>query len=244
MFGYLKLEILRSLRDPRYLVLALAAPVGFYILFAGLFGNDAGAYGVAAKVDIMVSMAVYGALWAVLQATGPRIAQDRGIGWLRQIRLLPVRPNAILIARLLSGLALAAPAIVLVFITAMLTHGVRLEAGQWVALGVLLWIGSIPLAVLGIAIGHALGAESAFGMLYGLSVVLSALGGLWMPISMFPNSLQTVGKLLPSFQAANLGWRVVGGHAPFYSSFLVLVVWLIVFAALALYFTRRAPSSR
>ena len=244
MFGYLKLEILRSLRDPRYLVLALAAPVGFYILFAGLFGNDSGTYGVTAKVDIMVSMAVYGALWAVLQATGPRIAQDRSIGWLRQIRLLPVRSNAILVARLLSGMALALPAIVLVFITATLTHGVRLDMGQWVSMGLLLWIGSIPLAVLGIAIGHALGAESAFGLLYGLSVVLSALGGLWMPITMFPSTLQTIGKLLPSFQAANLGWRIVGGRAPFVSSFFYLLAWAVVFAALALYFTRRAPSTR
>ena len=244
MIGYLRLEILRSFRDPRYLVLALVAPIGFYLLFAGLFGAGNGATGLVERVELMVSMSTYGAMWAVLQATGPRIAQDRSIGWLRQIRLLPVRSNAILAARLLAGLALAAPAIALVFITAALTHGVRLSGGQWITLGIVLWIGSVPLAILGIAIGHALGAESAFGLLYGLSVVLSALGGLWMPITMFPSSLQTVGKLLPSFQAANLGWRVVGGHAPYFSSFLVLIVWAAIFTTLALYFTRRAPSSR
>jgi hypothetical protein len=35
MLGYLRLEIARTVRDIRYVVLALAAPVGFYLLFAG-----------------------------------------------------------------------------------------------------------------------------------------------------------------------------------------------------------------
>ncbi len=92
MFGYLRLRSLRSLRDPRYSILALVAPVGFYLLFSTLFGGpSAGPNAVTVQVGLMVSMSVYGAMWAVLSATGPRIAQDRSVGWLRQMRLLPVQ---------------------------------------------------------------------------------------------------------------------------------------------------------
>lgn len=243
MVGYLRLEVARSLRDVRFLVLALVAPVGFYLLFAGLFGGgSAGTITVAAA--LMVAMAVYGAMYAVMLATGPRIAQDRGIGWLRQLRLLPVRPNSVLVARLLAALALAVPVLALVMLTAVLTHGIRLDAGQWIALTIVLWLTAIPFAVLGSAIGYAMGAEAAFGVLYALGVVLSALGGLWMPITMFPTGLQTAGKLLPTYRAADLGIRVVAGKPLDFSDMLILLAWTVIFCLLALYFTARVPRSR
>jgi ABC-2 type transport system permease protein len=239
MIGYLRLEVLRAIRDPRYLLLAVAAPIGFYLLFAALFGQYTGLGGVSTQVLLMVSMGVYGAMWAVLSATGPRIAQDRSVGWLRQLRLLPVRPNAILTARLLAALLLAGPALVLVFLTAMLTHGVTLDGGRWLALLGLLWIGVVPVGVLGLVIGYATDADSAFGVLYGLYMVLAALGGLWMPLSILPSGLQTIGKLLPSYRAANLGWRVVAGLPFDFANLAVLAVWAVLLAVLAVFFSRR-----
>src|SRR5258708_14172513 len=122
---------MRGLRDPRYLVLALVAPVGFYLLFTNLFGaaQGAGANGLPAPVGAMVSMAMFGAMWAVLSATSPRIAQERSIGWLRQLRLLPVRAQSVLTARLLAAVVLAGPALVLVFVTAGVDPRVAPGAG-------------------------------------------------------------------------------------------------------------------
>lgn len=243
MIGYLRLEVMRTLRDARYLVLALIAPVGFYLLFAGLDGQEVSS-GIQVKVALMVSLSVFGAMWALMQATGPRIAQDRGIGWLRQLRLLPVRSNAILMARLLAAMVLAVPALVLVFVVAMLTHGVQLDAWRWVVLFFLLWLGAAPFAFLGLAVGYALGAEVAFGVLYVLDLMLGALGGLWMPLSVFPTGFQTVGKLLPSYRAASLGWRLVAGQAVDFSSVAILIAWTAVFCLLAVFFAARTPRSR
>lgn len=243
MIGYLRLEVLRSLRDPRYLILALVAPVGFYLLFAGLYGSQVSG-GLTTQVALMVSLSVFGAMWAVMLATGPRIAQDRGIGWQRQLQLLPIQPRAILLARLLAAIVLALPAIALMLVTAVITHGVSLDAGQWVALTLLVWLGSIPFAVLGIAIGYAMSGETAFGLLYGLNLVLGALGGLWFPVSIFPTGLQTVGKLLPSYRAADLGWHVVGGRALDFSSVLILVTWTAAFCLIAVFFSSRVPRTR
>jgi len=197
MIGYLRLELMRGLRDPRYLVLALVAPVGFYLLFTNLFGaaQGAGANGLPAAVGAMVSMAMFGAMWAVLSATSPRIAQERGIGWLRQLRLLPVRAQSVLTARLIAAVVLAGPALVLVFITAVVNHGVALDAWRWVVLLALLWLGAVPIALLGIALGYATDADSAFTITYGLNLVLAALGGLWMPISVLPRPAILAGML-------------------------------------------------
>jgi ABC-2 type transport system permease protein len=244
MRGYLRLQVLSALRDARYLMLAIVAPIGFYLLFSSLFGQETGAGGLQTQVALTVSMAVFGAMWAVLSATGPRIAQERSIGWLRQLRLLPVRAHAILTGRLLSALVVAGPAIVLVFLTGALVHGVALEAWRWVALLVVIWIGVVPVGVLGLVVGYAADAEIAFGLVYGLYMVLAALGGLWMPMSMLPAGLQMVGKLLPSYRAADLGWRILAGRSLDFVSVLILVAWTILFSLLALFFSGRRARSR
>lgn len=243
MFGYLRLEAMRALRDPKYVILAIVAPIGFYLLFTYLFGQYS-SYGVSNKVSIMVAMGVYGAMWAVLSATGPRIAQERSIGWLRQIRLLPVRSEAVLTARLLAAVVLAGPAIALVFITAAFTHGVGFDAWHWIAMLVLLWLGVVPIAALGMAIGYVTGADAAFGVIYGLYTVLAALGGLEMPLSMLPQGLQTVGKLLPSYRAADLGLSIAGGRSLDFTSVLILIAWAILFSLLAHFFAGRVSRSR
>jgi ABC-2 type transport system permease protein len=245
MFGYLRLEVARSLRDPRYVVLALVAPVGFYLLFSTLFAGPSGSpAAVYVQVGLMVSMSVFGAMWAVLSATGPRIAQDRSVGWLRQTRLLPVEQSSLLVARLLAALVLVGPTLGLVMLTARISHNVTLDAGQWIALIAVLWVAIIPVAIMGVAIGYATGAEVAFGIVYGLYMVLAALGGLWMPISTMPAGMQTFGKLLPSYRAADLGWHIAFGNAVDYSSVLYLLAWAAVFSVIALYFSRRAVAAR
>ncbi|MGH9088534.1 MAG: hypothetical protein ACRDYZ_10580 [Acidimicrobiales bacterium] len=58
--GLLRLELGRSLRDLRYLVLAIVSPVAFYLLFAGIFSSRTGTGGLPAQVEIMVAMPVFG----------------------------------------------------------------------------------------------------------------------------------------------------------------------------------------
>lgn len=244
MTGYLRLQVLSALRDPRYIMLAIVAPIGFYLLFSALFGQETGAGGIQTQAALIVSMAVFGAMWAVLSATGPRIAQERSVGWLRQLRLLPVSATAILTGRLLAALLIAGPAIVLVFLTGVIAHGVSLEAWRWLALLAVLWVGVVPVGALGMVIGYATDSEVAFGLVYGVYMVLAALGGLWMPMSILPSGLQTIGKLLPSYRAADLGWHILAGRTIDFSSVLILLAWTVVCALLALAFSRRTARSR
>ena len=90
----------------------------------------------------MISMAAFGAIGAALMATAPRIAQERTNGWLRQLRIMPVSTRQVITAKVLAAMAWGLPAIVLVDLTAVVAHGVRMSAWQWVSIGVLLWLGT------------------------------------------------------------------------------------------------------
>jgi hypothetical protein len=114
MSAYLRLELLRTLRDRRWLIMTVAMPVGLYLLFSGVFGNQPPTNGLTVDVGIMVSMAAFGAMGAVLAASGPRIAQERGNGWLRQLAITPIAPRSQLLAKVMAAMTLGLPALVLV----------------------------------------------------------------------------------------------------------------------------------
>jgi ABC-2 type transport system permease protein len=242
---YLRLELLRVLRDARYLALAVGAPIGFYLLFATLFGDQPDrASELKGTVEIMVAMGAYGAMWAVLSATGPRIAAEREIGWTGQLRAMPVAAYQVLTAKIVASLALALPALIGVCLTAAIVKGVRLDAWQWFAMIAVMWLGSIPFAALGLAIGYTIGAEASFALSYGIYVAMSAIGGLWVPPSVLPAGLRSVASALPSYQLADLGWRIAAGHAPTGGGVLVLAAWAIGAGGLAVLGYRRPKLRR
>ena len=246
MTGFLTLEMRRCLRDVRYLVIAVAMPIGLYLLFTGLFGaHGQRAQGLPQPVELMVAMIAYGAIWAVFSATGPRIAQERAIGWTRQLRVTPLTPASALSGKLVTALAAALPAMVLVALTAAASHHVHLGPALWLALLAAMWAGVLPLALLGLAIGYLAGDDFAFPLTMALYFALGALGGLWMPLSVMPHLMRDIGQFLPSDGLAELGWRIAGGHASVPAAILVLAVWTLGsgLAALLAYRLRAARST-
>lgn len=237
---FLRLEIIRMLRDPKYLALAVLAPIGFYLLFATLFGGGAVKPGeLKGTVEIMVAMAGYGAIWAVLSTTAPRIAEERQIGWLQQLRAMPVPTPQVLLAKVAASVVTALPAIVLVCTTAALLKGVALTPGQWLALTGAMWAGSSVFAALGIAIGYALGADSAYPVSYGLYMAMSAMGGLWVPPAILPSGMASFAHALPTYQLASLGWRIAAGQLPTLSGIAVLAAWGLGLSGVAVLAYRR-----
>jgi ABC-2 type transport system permease protein len=240
MTGFIALEMRRSLRDIRYLIIAVAMPIGLYLLFTGLFGaHGQRAQGLPQPVELMVAMIAYGAMWAVFSATGPRIAHERAIGWARQLRVTPLRPAAALSGKLVTALAAALPAMALVALTAVASHHVHLSAAQWLAMLAAMWAGVLPLALLGLAIGYLAGDEVAFPLTMALYFALGALGGLWMPLSVMPHAMQDIAQSLPSNAVAELGWWTAGGQASPLKAVLVLTAWLLGSATAALLAYRR-----
>jgi ABC-2 type transport system permease protein len=237
---YLRLEIVRMLRDPRFLALAVAAPIGFYLLFATLFGGQPAPPGqLPGTVEIMVAMSAYGAIWAVLSTTGPRIAQERETGWVSQLRTLPLTSRSVLLAKTIASVAVSLPAIIGVCVTGALVKSVVLTPPQWTLMVAAMWIGTIPFAGLGIVLGYAIGSDASFVASYGVYMAMSAIGGLWVPPAVMPQSFRDIAGWLPTNRLADLGWRIAGGHAVAWSSVVVLAAWTVLLGGLALVAYRR-----
>jgi ABC-2 type transport system permease protein len=243
MTSYLTLELRRATRDHRYLAIVVAWPVLSYLLFSTVFGAAANrAEGLAPHTELMVAMAAFGAIGAVLTATGPRLANERQSGWLRQLRLTPMSPTRMLVTRLSAALLLTLPAIGLTFVAARTIKGVSLPLWEWPTMVGVLLVGTIPFAALGSLIGNLSDGDSATGVTMIAYLTLAALGGLWMPASVLPAPLRDVAHALPSNRLAQLGWEVAGGHVPAFGAIVVLVAWTAGFGLAAIATARRVAS--
>jgi len=246
--GYLRLELSRTVRDGRYLLLAVIAPVGFYLLFSAVFGGTSSGpnttFGLPAAKEIMVAMATFGAMWAALSATAPRLARDREGGWSDYLATTPLGAGQVLAGRIAAGLLVALPAVVAVGIAAVAAHGVHLAAWQWAADLGLLWVGTLPFVALGIAIGSLASSTVAFAASTGLWFAFAALGGLWVPPGVLSAGLRHFAAALPSYNQAALGWHVTSGTAPTVTNFVVLAAWTVGLSLLPLLVRRELTRRR
>jgi ABC-2 type transport system permease protein len=242
---FLWLEIVRMLRDPKYLALAVAAPIGFYLLFATVFGAGRVAPGqLPAVVEIAMAMAAFGAIWSAISSTGPRLAEERQIGWIQQLRSMPVPGWIVLLSKVLASVVVALPSIVLVCVVAVVVKGASLTFSEWAAIVFAIWIGTLTFSLLGVLLGLLLPGEAAYPASYGLYLAGSAVGGLWVPPSVLPSGMHAVAVWLPTFNLANLGWVMAAGGSVPWESVVNLAGWSALFALGALFAYRRPTRKR
>jgi ABC-2 type transport system permease protein len=242
MTALLAFQLRRVGRNRQYLLFTVLLPALFTIFFTKIFGGQAA--GAARYQDFagayMVSMMAYGGLGAALGAT-IRLAFDRASGWLRQLRVTPVRPAHLLATDVIVGAVLSLPSLVVVALVGRFINSVELPFGRWVALVAVLWAGSVAFVALGLLVGLVL-EERAAGAATGLvGVVLAALGGLWVPAEAFPSGMRTLAHGMPSYWYAQLGRDVAAGIAPSGTAVLAMAGFTAGFAVLAWAVSRWRP---
>jgi ABC-2 type transport system permease protein len=240
MPNYIKIEILRMLRNKRYIIFVVGFPVAFYLLYSSLWGDEAGSGGVRGSLILMVSMAAYGALAASMMSTSVPWAQERQSGWLRQLQITPLPSWSIIVTKLITSLLLVLPSLVLVCLAAVLTQGVSLRAWQWAALLPIMWIGTIPFAALGLIIGSLLSADSAQPVAMICMLGLSFIGGLLIPVEVMSATVKSIAQVTPSFSYADMGWHLVAGTAPPLRDVATILIWAAVLGTVAVFAYRRA----
>jgi ABC-2 type transport system permease protein len=243
MFAYLKFELRRLIREPRILMFTVLMPVVSYVVFTGVGDARGQAEGIAVAAASMVGMAGYGAMIGVL-SVGVGVSTERTSGWLRQLRLTPLPPARLVAVKALLASLTAIPSVVTVGVAGYLQHGVHLPLARWVAIVVLMWLGTAPFALMGLAIGYAvpphLAAPASFLSFFSLSI----LGGLLVPVAAFPRGLQHLAHLLPSNRFAELGWKAAAGSPPTLSGTALLLGWTALFGVLAAIAYRRSAATR
>ena len=242
MLRYIWLEAKRQWRNREILIFRLGIPAAIYLILIAVQDQPGGREGgVPWQTGRMVALAGLAAVMSGL-AAGPSLGEERGNGWLRQLRVTPMRPSAAVVAKIVVAMSFALPAIALVAAIGRLTADIALSAGQWAQVIGLMWIATAPVAAVGTLIGLTFGAESAQNATTLAFVVLWLLGGIFTSPANMPNALAAVSRTLPSYGLVELGWSIAGGDTVPASAVAVLVAWTAGAGALAALAWRRVMS--
>jgi ABC-2 type transport system permease protein len=240
MIAFLRFEIIRTLRNARFLVMLIAFPVALYLIY----GTQ---QGVAQNLEIgtlfMVSMAVYSGMGSAMFASGPQLARERQNGWMRQLRVSPISTPAWFGVKLAQGILMIIPGLAVMIIAAFALGHVQLSGARLGLLVAVLLAGAIPFCMLGLVIGLVFDGQTAQIAQMIILIALAFLGGIFIPWNNLPGPAQVVGTVLPTYHLAHLGWDSAGGFALHASDAIVLAAWAAGLAAVALLRWRQEASA-
>jgi ABC-2 type transport system permease protein len=223
---YTRFELVRAFRNLRFFAFSLAFPLILFFMVAGANRHEE-IDGVAFPLYYMTGMAAWGTMAAMIGA-GARIAAERAIGWNRQLRVTPLTARAYLQAKVLTGYAVAAVSIALLYAAGM-SMGVHLPAGRWVLMTVMLLVGLVPFAALGVWLGHTIGPETIGPAMGGVTSLFALLGGAWGPVA-GGGVLRTISECLPSYWLVQAGHIALDGGLWPARGWLVVGLWTVAFA--------------
>jgi ABC-2 type transport system permease protein len=226
---YLKYELLRALRNTRFLLFSLGFPVILFLLIAGANRHQQ-LGGIPFPLYYMAGMVTWGTM-AAMVSSGARISTERAVGWNRQLRLTPLSVRTYLRAKVLGGYLIALTSIVLLY-AAGIALGVRLPADRWLGMTFLVLVGLIPFAALGIWLGHVLTPEAIGPAMGGITALVALLGGAWGPLASKGIMLH-VAQALPSYWLVQAGRSAATGTGWGAGGWGVIAVWTVVFGLLA-----------
>lgn len=241
MKGLIRLELTRALRNRKFLFFSVLYPSILFLLIAGSADSTTkiDGTGLTLPTYMMVSMASFGALTAVLMGNSERIAKERESGWVRQLRLTTLPGRGYVFAKTASAAVVSLPSIVVMFVVAAVVKDVRLDAWQWLALTGAIWAGSLVFAALGVAIGYSATGDAVRPITMIVYFGLSLLGGLWMPTTTFPRWLQDIAAWVPTHAYAALGQAIEQSQAPHAKDLVVLAVSFALFTGGAAWLYRK-----
>jgi ABC-2 type transport system permease protein len=236
LLAHARAQLVELARLPAFLVPTLSFPALFFLFFVAPASRS--------QPDLyLASYLGFAVLGITFFQFGVGIAADRVSPWELYLRTLPVTPWTRFGARVVSALVFALASCAVVAITAAATTGIGLSAGRWGALLLALLAGSLPFALLGIAIGYFVSPRGALPTANLLYLGLSYTGGLWTGPRHLPHIVESFSRFLPTRQYADALWAAAFG-APALRHWAALAAYTVLFGAAAVWGYRRDEGQR
>jgi ABC-2 type transport system permease protein len=228
----------KAWRQPAFAIPTLVLPLAFYALFGIVLARPGG--GNAAY--LMATYGVFASLGPALFAFGAGIASERETGQLALKQVSPLPVPLVLGAKLLTCLGFTGLVVLALYALAALAGGVVLPRETWASLAMVHLLAAVPMGLLGLIVGLSFGSSAAMGVTNLLFMALAVLGGLWIPVFLFPGWMQAVSQLMPSYHLAELALATSGyairGHVAGHGA--AALGFTAAFAALVALAWRRA----
>ena len=230
-------ELLKALRAPEFIVPTLGMPVAFYVLFAIALpsNNDSAAY-------LLATFGVFAVMGPAVFGFGITVANERDKGWLSLKRAAPSRGFSYIGAKVCSTLLFSSISLAIIYAVAGFGAGVELPTPVWSLLLLTHVLATFPFIFLGLCIGFLCNGNAAVAISNVFFLAFAALGGLWIPIMLFPAGLQKFAQFLPSYHLSEIALAVSsapGERDIAYHLLVISIITIVLLGATALAWTKQ-----
>ena len=186
-------------------------------------------------------MIAFGIMGNAINLLGTKIADERKKQWYTYLKVSPVNSTYYVISHVFSYLLISVAFTFLMFVVAYLYKGINLGVLEMINIGITLNIGSIVFLIMALLIGRLDSLSQPIGTITYL--VLSFLGGLWMPVAAMPKFLSQIATFLPSYNYARLGWGLLENKGIDVKSVAILFIYIICFLAIYILLQRKEQAN-
>lgn len=230
-------ELLKAVRAPEFIIPTLGMPVAFYSLFGIMIsrGVDGAAY-------LLATYGVFAVMGPAIFGFGISVANERDKGWHALKRAAPSRGASYIAAKVCSTLLFSSISVACIYSVAGFSGGVVLHTQVWAGLLAVHLLATFPFILIGLSIGFLCNSNAAVAISNVIFLMFSALGGLWIPIHVFPSAMQGFAHILPTFHLSEIALSVSGAPGErdlSYHVFIVSLMTALLLAITALAWTRQ-----
>ncbi len=219
-----RVEMLLTVRRAESLLVTLVIPLGILVFFSSV---DAVNTTYKDPVDFLVpGVLALAVMSSAMVSLGIATGYERRYGVLKRLGSTPLSRAGLLSAKTLNVLVFEVFQATLIVLTG-LALGWNATGGLVLAI-VLLLVGTVAFAGVGMLLAGTLRAEANLAVANGLFLVLLFLGGMAYPLAKLPDAIETFAKALP---AAALSETVRAALSPGRAfptgELVVLLVWAV-----------------
>lgn len=225
-------ELLLTARRGENIFITLIVPVLLLIFFASL--NIVPPVNGSPINFLLPGILALAIMAAGMVNLGIATAYERYYGVLKRLGSSPLPRSGLICAKVISIIILEIVQVILLVGVSILMYGWKPGGSPLLTLLVVL-LGTITFAALGLAMAGALRAELTLAGANALFLIFVLIGGGILPLSHLPAPVAAVAQLLPAAALTDALQKVMVNGAPFPTfSLITLIVWAVIVLLIAI----------
>ena len=227
----IKVELIFTKRNLFTVMMTVGIPTAFFLLFSSVYdiGGTAEQQREFVK-QIMFNMAAMSVIGVGLFTCPFMMLEDKTNQWIQIIRRSPVGLFRYYVVKFLRMIAYYLMGRIACFVVGAYVKDVTMPVKEWVITSATIVLGSLMFLILGMAISlinseQAISAVSNL-LYFGLAIV----GGLWVPVKLFPQWMQHIAKATPTYHLMNVVNKYVENKTVSFTSIGMMLAYSALFA--------------
>jgi ABC-2 type transport system permease protein len=202
----IRAEVLANLRQPEFLIGVVAIPVLLFAMFGLVEAGQIMQGGTDVGAMLFASMASYGVVSMAVFAFGVDVAQERGRGWLRRLRITPLPLWVYFAAKAVMAMAFTV-VIFAVMLGVARVGGVEFDVTRLLRTGAVLLTGALAFSTMGYALAFWARPRTATTIGNLVFLPLSFASGFFFTLNGLPRFVQDLAPFLPTYHFGQLVWN-------------------------------------